>query len=81
MLVTAFTWGLGVSCGAAIGLLSFFVCKTLLDWLFGNRETAKLVLNLNRESLEQLKIRNELTEDTNWYLSKISEALEGRNET
>lgn len=71
MLYTAFVWGLGVSCGAAFGLIAFFLCFWGLQWLCGRDEQRRTVEQTNAKSLEALCYRNELTEDTNRMLSQL----------
>lgn len=75
MFWTAFIWGLGVSTGAAVGLLCWVCMFWSLEWLLG-RSADKLDLKkINKESLEALVLRNELTRDTNDYLANIARSV------
>jgi len=69
MFGTAFIWGLGVSFGAAFGLLFFIGLNELAGWLTGRTQEAS---NVAKRSLEELRRRNELTEETN---AKIEHAI------
>lgn len=74
MFWTAFIWGIGVSFGAAFGLIAYFVMFWSLEWLVG-RTADKLDYKKNaRDSLAALILRNELTEETNGYLEQIARA-------
>ena len=76
MVWTAFLWGVGVSCGAAVGLLLFFLCFWSLEWACGRAKRAAELRGFNIDSLAALRDRNRLTEDTNNYASRIAFALE-----
>lgn len=75
--ITALTWGLGVSLGAAVGLLVFTIAKLGLDWVLGRTAAIeKVIKNFNEDSLEALVERNELTVQSNKAFRRIGEALE-----
>lgn len=74
MFWTAFVWGLGVSCGATVGLLAFVVSFWVLQWASGRAaeiEAAKKVAELSLVALDR---RNELTEETIEHLRVIAVA-------
>lgn len=81
-LFTAFIWGLGVSCGAAIGCLAFLVAKAVADWMTGKAAQYETLMTFNRKShsecLAQLTERNDLTRKTNVYLELIAQSIEER---
>ena len=79
-IATAFLWGLGVSCGAAIGLLVFLLMKSGLEWSMGIRETNLTIERTNRASLAALLERNKHTEETNELLDRIADSLETQTE-
>lgn len=60
MFWTAFLWGVGVSCGASVGILLLLVMWSLLNWFVG---TASKATGINEKSLEALIRRNELSEE------------------
>lgn len=69
----AFVWGVGVSCGAAFGLLLFIVLFWGLEWLTGRGVAAAAeVAGVHQESLEALLRRNELTEEMVTHLATIA---------
>lgn len=70
MFWQAFTWGLGVSCGAAFGFALFVMLLWGLESWTGRR---KIVTDTAEKSLAELRRRNELTEETN---AKIDHAIE-----
>lgn len=74
-LLTAMTWGLGVSLGASIGMLFFVVMWRLLD-LFMRSEAGKALEEVNRLSLAALDRRNELTVVQVETLGRIASALQ-----
>ena len=76
MFWTAFVWGVGVSCGAAIGLLGFMFAKTAADWALGHRKMQQTILTYNQLSLVELTNRNVLTLDTIEALERIAAAVE-----
>ncbi len=47
----AFIWGLGVSCGAAIGLLAFMVAKVAFEWATGRLDKYEKLLLTERNAL------------------------------
>jgi len=67
MFGTAFIWGLGVSFGAAFVLLFFIGLRESARWLTGRTQP-----NVAKQSLKELRRRNELTEETN---AKIEHAI------
>ena len=75
---TAFVWGFGCSCGAAFGLLLFFVLFWSLEWLTGKAEQKAKALGLSELSLNALTTRNELSEKMVDHLNCIVIALENR---
>lgn len=72
MFWTAFVWGVGVSCGSALGLLTFFVFFWTLEWMVGR---SNKFVQFNKESLEALRHRNELTGATNVHLDRLADAV------
>ena len=72
----AFVIGLGVSLGAAVGLLVFAVAKTVMDAVCGRQSTAESITQTNALSLESLALRNELTVETIHSLDRIGDVLE-----
>ena len=60
MIWTAFIWGLGVSCGASIGIMSLVVMWTAFDWLTGKAERAARQvakhLEINESAMVQLTL-------------------------
>lgn len=79
MFWTAFTWGTGASCGAAIGLMLFCLLFYGFEWLTGRLKKATGMSEVNRKSLEALLERNELTQVTNLYLEKMVRELNESN--
>ena len=73
---TAFVWGFGVSCGASLGLILFFILFWSLEWVTGRAEQKADALGLNRESLEALAKRNELTVQMIEHVAVIASAAE-----
>ena len=78
-LWTAFVWGLGGSCGVAFGAIVFLVAKTLANKALGRADSSESALAFNRDSLEQLTRRNDLTVNTIESLDRIAEAIEERH--
>lgn len=79
MFWTAFTWGIGVSCGASLGLLVFMFLKAGGDWLLGNSQEVtnvnEKIVAFNRESLDRLTERNELTTLMTLHVERIGDAI------
>ena len=73
---TAFVWGFGVSCGASFGLILFFILFWSLEWVTGRAEQKADALGFNRESLEALVKRNELTVQMIGHFASIAAAAE-----
>lgn len=73
--VTAVTWGLGVSLGAAVGCLLFIVLWRLLDKVLTS-PAAKAIEEVNALNLAALNRRNELTEEQVGMLAKIVATIE-----
>lgn len=69
MFWTAFVWGTGVSCGAAIGLIALVVMFWGLQWLVGKTEKQR---DYAERTLQALLSRNEMTEETNKYLEAVA---------
>lgn len=60
MFWTAIVWGLGVSIGGSVGLMSFFVMYHFFKvWV--NDESLKSLRNFQKQQMEALEKRNELT--------------------
>jgi len=74
MFWTAFIWGLGASCGAAFGLLLFFILFAALELITGRSATKKHIHDTHERSLEALVKRNEISRDTQLTLERIAEA-------
>jgi hypothetical protein len=72
MLWTAFIWGVGVSCGTAVGMILFVILWTLLNRIAGPTKDS----SLNEKSLIELTKRNELTEKQIMEIARIAIALE-----
>ena len=73
---TALVWGLGVSLGAAIGLLAFMVAKEGMDWVLGRRAIRIASELYGDETLAALKRRNELTIQTVEQMVRGADATE-----
>lgn len=78
MFWTAVLWGLGVSIGAAIGLLMFILAFWGLEWISGKAKVKAAALSCNEESMRALLARNDLTKETNEHLCNIFVALDER---
>lgn len=76
MFWTAFIWGLGASCGAAVGLMGFMVGVYCLEKFSGKISRADAMVQVNVDSLAALQERNELTQQTNRVLQRIAGTLE-----
>jgi len=74
MFWTAFIWGLGVSCGAAFGLILFVALKCVWD-LTVNSKPVKLANELAEAANVALTRRNELTEKQIGQLTSIAASL------
>ena len=74
MFWTAFVWGFGASCGAAIGLVGFLAMLWTLEWFFGRTEAKINAAKNAAESLLALQRRNELTEEQVKHLAVLSAA-------
>ena len=72
MFWTAFVWGLGVSCGAAFGLILFVALKCIWDATV-NSKPVKRANELAELANAALVKRNELTEK---QIEKIGELVE-----
>ena len=72
MFWTAFVWGLGVSCGAAFGLILFVALKYIWDATV-NSKPVKRANELAELANAALVKRNELTEK---QIEKIGELVE-----
>lgn len=79
MFVTAFIWGIGVSCGACGGLLLFAVLKALLDRITG-KAAYDTMLEYNRKVLAALIDRNEMTELMVEHLEHLGTIAESMKE-
>lgn len=77
MLWTAFTWGLGVTCGGSFGLMVFVVLFAVWKWL-AETKIAKAGREIAELSLNALIKRNELTEEQIDMLERIAVACEQR---
>lgn len=75
MFWTAVVWGLGVSLGASVGMMTFVMLATGLR-LLTMTKAAKTVAEINELSLAALNRRNELTEDQNAMLLRIAVCCE-----
>lgn len=73
MFGIAFVWGLGASLGGIVGIIVLIVLWRLVDRVIPANMNAR---DINRQSLQSLLIRNELTIDTNRHLNRIAETLE-----
>ena len=71
LFLTAFTWGLGVSCGGAFGLIIFIVLKECLYQIsfFGDAEHVEA-------SIEALIERNRLSEEANAKFERMAQTME-----
>lgn len=72
MFWTAFIWGLGVSCGAAFGLILFVAMKCIWDATV-NSKRVRRANELAELANAALMKRNELTEK---QIEKIGELVE-----
>ena len=75
----AFVWGLGVSSGAAIGVLGFCVAKELLDLFFGSKRVAQW-RNYNERLIELLLDRNKLSAAIGEHIKDVALVLQMMNE-
>ena len=75
MFWTAVVWGLGVSCGAAIGMMAFVIMLTIWHWL-SKTKLAKRIDELNEINTELLKQRNVIGEDQSEVLTRMMMAME-----
>jgi hypothetical protein len=75
MFWTAVIWGLGVSLGASVGMMSFVVMFAVWGWL-ANTKAAKRASEVAELSLAALDKRNELTIQQIEYLAAIAAAAE-----
>lgn len=73
MLWTAFTWGLGLSCGAAVGLLVLLAGLVLVGWVLPDKHGTRKV---NEQSLVALSRRNEIGMEQVEVLERIATAVE-----
>lgn len=62
VFITAFLWGVGISLGMCVGLVTWWLLRPLV-----NKDDAYLAA---------LQERNKLTVNTNEYLDRIADALE-----
>ena len=79
-LLTALSWGLGLSLGGMVGTLVYMAAAEWLRRVLGIRETVESIAEFNRrahaESLDVFRTRNNLTEDIIVALSRIAEEIE-----
>lgn len=59
---TALLWGAGVSTGATLGIVGWFITIELCKWLRGDTETKRKTDDHNERALAELKRRNEWTQ-------------------
>jgi hypothetical protein len=74
--VNAFLWGTGLSLGICVGLVAWMFLRTAFGKVLGITEQWSSSLQLQRESLEALKLRNILTTETNEFVERIALMLE-----
>ncbi len=72
MFWTYFVPGLGVSCGAGIGIVGLLLTVWTLNWAMGRTDRA---WDFNRQTLAALMRRNELTGEANMALRDIAAAI------
>ena len=71
----AFIWGIGVSSGAAIGMIAYGLAREGLRRLLGDTEIYKSIRDFHDGSLKALENRNVLTVKAIAVLDRIAEAL------
>lgn len=76
MFVTALIWGAGVSLGACVGLLTYSVCRIVLDYLSGEFATTEIIKRCHLASIKELRCRNSLLETELEYLASIADAAD-----
>lgn len=74
--IDAFLWGTGLSLGMCVGLVAWMFLRTASSKVLGITEQWTTSLQLQRESLEALKLRNILTTETNELAERITLMLE-----
>lgn len=75
MFWTALCWGIGLGIGACVSLLALIVLVSFLDKLTGKQKERQDAFAFNRQSLDALCTRNELTVTTNKELATIANHL------
>ena len=75
MFWTAMVWGLGVSCGASIGMMGFVVMMELFNRLT-KTEIAKRAIEVHELSIAALRKRNDIGEESNALLERVAAAME-----
>ncbi len=80
MFSDAFIWGLGVSCGGAIGLIGFVLTLWAMQWASGKSAQTAAMHNFNELTLAALRNRNNLIEDTNEAPCRMADVMEERKD-
>lgn len=70
----SFLWGVGFSCGLAVGFLLVIGISIALDTLSGRQAYRREMDQLNARTIRALERRNELTEETVLYMAAIADA-------
>ena len=75
MFWTAMVWGLGVSCGASIGMMGLVVMMELFN-RFTKTEIVKRANEINELSIAALSERNDIGVASNVLLERVAAAME-----